>query len=65
MDKQHIKGAVDKAKGAVKDAIGKATGDRGMQADGKIDKMKGEGRQMVGDVKDAARDADREMKKND
>jgi uncharacterized protein YjbJ (UPF0337 family) len=64
MDKQHIKGALDKAKGAVKDTIGKAIGDKGMQADGKIDKMKGEGRQMVGDVKDAAKDADRDIKKS-
>lgn len=56
MDKEHIKGGLDKAKGAVKDAVGKATGDKGMQVDGKIDKAKGEGRQALGDAKDAARD---------
>jgi len=27
MDKEHVKGAADKAKGAVKDAVGGLTGD--------------------------------------
>ncbi len=53
MDKQHVKGAVDKAKGAVKDAVGGATGNRQMQAEGKIDKAKGAVRGIVGDIKDA------------
>jgi uncharacterized protein YjbJ (UPF0337 family) len=57
VDKQHVKGAADKAKGAVKDAVGKIIGDKEMQAEGKLDKAKGNIRQAVGDVKDAARDA--------
>jgi uncharacterized protein YjbJ (UPF0337 family) len=57
MDKEHAKGAVDKAKGAVKDAVGGLTGDTGMQVEGKVDKAKGSVRQKVGDDKDAARDA--------
>lgn len=52
MDKQHIKGAIDKAKGAVKYAVGKATGDRKLQASGKLDKAKGAIRSAAGDVKD-------------
>ena len=55
MDKQHVKGAMDKAKGAVKDAAGKMTGDKNLEAEGKVDKAKGEARKAVGDVKDAAR----------
>ena len=55
MDSEHVKGAADKAKGAVKDTVGKMTGDKKMQAEGKIDKAKGTG--VAGDVKDAARDA--------
>src|SRR5690242_11708949 len=35
MDKEHLKGAADKVTGAVKDAAGKATGDKKMQAEGK------------------------------
>ena len=32
MDKEHIKGVTDKAKGAMKEAAGKITGDKQMQA---------------------------------
>lgn len=56
MDKQHIKGAADKAKGSVKDAVGKATGNERMQAEGKADKAKGDVRHAAGNVKDAARE---------
>ncbi len=57
MDREHVKGAADKAKGAVKDAAGKMTGDQKMQAEGKIDKAKGAAHNVAGDVKDAARKA--------
>ena len=40
MDKEHIKGTVDKAKGAVKETVGKVTGDKQMQAEGRFDKAK-------------------------
>lgn len=63
MDKEHIKGAFDKAKGAVKDTAGSMTGDKKMQAEGKFDKAKGAAREAVGDVKDAARDAADEAKR--
>jgi uncharacterized protein YjbJ (UPF0337 family) len=59
VDKEHVKGAAEKAKGAVKDAAGKITGDKKVQAEGKIDKVKGEAHHAAGDVKDAARDAQR------
>jgi uncharacterized protein YjbJ (UPF0337 family) len=36
VDKEHVKGAADKAKGAVKDALGKMTGDKKMQVEGKV-----------------------------
>ncbi|MFZ4531394.1 MAG: CsbD family protein [Alsobacter sp.] len=57
MDKQHVKGAVDTAKGAIKDAIGGAIGNDRLQAEGKLDKAKGAAREAVGDAKDAVRDA--------
>ena len=59
MDEQHVKGAGDKIKGAVKDAVGGATGDSKLQAEGKLDKAKGAARDVVGDAKDAVKDADR------
>jgi uncharacterized protein YjbJ (UPF0337 family) len=57
MDKEHLKGAADKAAGAAKEAAGKLTGDKRLEAEGKIDKAKGEARNLAGDVKDAARKA--------
>ena len=57
MDKEHVKGAYDKTKGAVKDTIGKMTGDKKMQAEGKMDKAKGAAHNVAGDVKDAAKEA--------
>ena len=57
MDREHVKGAADKAKGAIKDAAGKITGDKAMQAEGKIDKAKGAAHKAAGDVKDAVRKA--------
>jgi uncharacterized protein YjbJ (UPF0337 family) len=40
VDKEHIKGAADKAKGPVKDAFGKMTDDPSLQVEGKMDKAK-------------------------
>jgi uncharacterized protein YjbJ (UPF0337 family) len=56
MDKEHLKGAADKVKGAVKDAAGKATGDKRLEAEGKFDKAKGAAHSAVGDAKDALKD---------
>jgi uncharacterized protein YjbJ (UPF0337 family) len=57
MDKEHVKGAADKAKGAVEDAAGKLTGDRKLEAEGKLDKAKGSVHTALGDAKDALKDA--------
>ncbi len=57
MDKDRISGAANKAKGAVKDVAGSATGDTKTQAEGKADKAKGSAQSAAGGVKDAARDA--------
>ena len=53
MDKEHVKGAADKAKGAIKETAGKVTGNKGLEAEGKMDKAKGAVHSAVGDVKDA------------
>jgi uncharacterized protein YjbJ (UPF0337 family) len=57
MDREHIKGAADKAKGAIKDTAGKVTGDKKLQTEGKMDKAKGSAHNLAGDVKDAVRKA--------
>jgi uncharacterized protein YjbJ (UPF0337 family) len=60
MDKEHVKGAADKAKGAIKDAVGKVIGDKELQAEGKMDKAKGAAHSAVGDAKDAVKHAAKE-----
>jgi uncharacterized protein YjbJ (UPF0337 family) len=57
MDKEHIKGTADKAKGAIKDTAGKVTGDKELQSEGKMDKAKGDAHKVAGDVKDAVKNA--------
>jgi uncharacterized protein YjbJ (UPF0337 family) len=57
MDSEHVKGAADKVKGAVKETAGKITGDAKLEGEGKLDKAKGAAHNVAGDVKDAARDA--------
>lgn len=57
MDKEHIKGAADKAKGAIEDTAGKVTGDKKLQSEGKLDKAKGDLHNAAGDVKDAVKHA--------
>jgi uncharacterized protein YjbJ (UPF0337 family) len=57
VDREHVKGAADKAKGAIKDAVGKLTDDKKLQTEGKIDKAKGAAHNVAGDVKDAVKHA--------
>jgi uncharacterized protein YjbJ (UPF0337 family) len=57
VDREHVKGAADKAKGAIKDTAGKVTGDKKLQSEGKFDKAKGSAHNVAGDVKDAVKNA--------
>lgn len=59
MDKEHVKGAADKASGAMKDAAGKVTGNDKLRAEGELDKAKGTAREFIGDAKDAVKKADK------
>jgi len=63
MDREHVKGVADKAKGAIKEGAGKLSGDKELQREGKADKAKGAVHNVAGDVKDAARDAADAVKK--
>lgn len=64
MDREHVKGMVDKAKGSMKDAAGKTMRDGKLQAKGKFDKAKGAVHEAAGDVKDAAKDTANEASKS-
>ena len=57
VDENRVEGAWDKAKGAVKEGVGKLVGDDKMQAEGMADKAKGKAESAVGGAKDTVRDA--------
>jgi len=57
MDKNRVIGAAKAAKGAVEIAIGKATGDAKLQADGHADKAEGRVQNAIGGLNDTVRDA--------
>ena len=57
MDKDRVEGALHQAKGAVKEAFGKVTGDAKTEAEGIAEKEAGKVQKTVGSVKDSAREA--------
>ncbi len=50
-----LKGLANEAAGNIKQAVGKATGDRRTEAEGVVQERKGEAQQAVGKVKDAVK----------
>lgn len=57
-------GEMDKAKGAVKEGVGKVTGDRRTEAEGKTDRAKGEAKDAAHDVKEGAKGVRDSLKKD-
>ncbi len=57
MDSDRIKGAAHQVKGAVKEAVGKVTGDTKTEAEGAAEKVAGKVQNTVGGMKDSAREA--------
>ena len=57
MDKDRIAGAAHRVKGAVKETIGKITGDTKTEAEGAAEKTAGKVQNIVGGAKDAIRNA--------
>ena len=56
-------GEKDKAKGAVKETIGKATGDERTEAEGKSDRAKGGVKEAAHDVKESVKGVGDSLKK--
>lgn len=57
MDKNRIEGAAKELKGTVKEAAGKLTGNRKLEAEGKVEKAAGDAQGKIGKGKDAIRNA--------
>ena len=58
-----MSGEFDKAKGAVKETIGKATGDKKTEAEGKFDKAKGYAKDAAHDMKEHVKERVHEQTK--
>jgi uncharacterized protein YjbJ (UPF0337 family) len=57
MDKNRVEGAGHQAKGAVKEAVGKLTGDKKTQAEGTTEKAAGKVQNAAGGAKDAVKES--------
>lgn len=57
MHKDEVKGAATDAKGKIKEAAGKATGNERLEAEGLGDQAKGKVQKGVGSIKEGVRDA--------
>jgi uncharacterized protein YjbJ (UPF0337 family) len=55
VDSNRVQGTVDKAKSAIKESVGKVTGNEKLEAKGVADKAKGAAETAAGKTKDAAR----------
>ncbi|MDQ3206379.1 MAG: CsbD family protein [Pseudomonadota bacterium] len=59
MDKNRQEGAKHQTSGAMKEGLGKVTGDHSKEAEGKIEKNAGKAQREVGKTADSIRDSDR------
>jgi uncharacterized protein YjbJ (UPF0337 family) len=57
MDKDRVAGSAKQAKGSVKEAIGKVTGDSKTESEGAAEKIAGRAQNAVGGIKDSVRGA--------
>ncbi len=57
MDKDRVEGAAHQVKGAIKEGVGKVTGDTKTEAEGAAEKAAGKVQNAVGGLKDSAREA--------
>lgn len=59
MDKNRVKGSANQAKGKLKEATGRALGDKKLESEGKMDKAKGKVQNAIGGLKDKVRSGSR------
>ena len=55
MNKDHVKGKAKEVEGEIKKAAGKLTGDKELEAEGRVKDKEGEVQQGVGDLKDGVK----------
>ena len=57
MDKNRVIGSAKRAKGAVKQVVGKAAGDSKLEAEGNADEIEGKVQNAIGGLNDTVKDA--------
>lgn len=60
MNKQQVKGLANQATGEIKQQVGKATGDKSLEARGHAREMKGKVQEKLGDAQEILDDGKRE-----
>lgn len=55
-DKERIDGALDQAKGNLKEKVGDLAGNEQAKTEGKLDQLKGKAKESIGDLKDKVDD---------
>jgi uncharacterized protein YjbJ (UPF0337 family) len=63
MDKDKVKGTIDDVAGRAKRQVGEWTGDTNAQVEGAAQQVKGKAEKAWGNVKDAARDAKKDVER--
>ncbi|MEO8079487.1 MAG: CsbD family protein [Caldimonas sp.] len=56
MNKDQVKGSAEQAKGTIKETVGKAVGNRELEAEGSVDKAAGKVQKTYGDAKENVKD---------
>jgi len=64
MNKDQVKGRVEQAKGAVKEAAGKVVGNKNLETEGQVDKAGGKAQAVYGDVKEDVKDAAKDLNRD-
>jgi uncharacterized protein YjbJ (UPF0337 family) len=59
MHKDRIRGSAKQAKGAIKEGVGKVTGDSKLKAEGAMEKVAGKAQNAMGGIKDSLHQSSR------
>ncbi len=64
MDKKNLEGSLDRLGGKIKEVGGVVTGDRELEAEGKVDQIKGKMKEGLGKLRESIKDKLDDLDKN-
>ncbi|MGT2957761.1 CsbD family protein [Streptococcus bovimastitidis] len=62
MSQEKFESKIEQAKGTVKETAGKATGDKSLETEGKLNKISGKVKELKADAKDTAEGVSKSLK---